>query len=98
MFDTLDACAEAWKRAGNHGAKADRIARNLRWMRYYAQINDPTRADEAEKRRDFEASGKLFTAASKLVFAPDGTRIGQIRLRECRCAHEQQHGNGDQAL
>jgi SAM-dependent methyltransferase len=48
MFDTLDACAEAWKRAGNHGAKADRIARNLRWMRYYAQINDPTRPDEAE--------------------------------------------------
>ena len=48
MFETLDACAEAWKRAGNHGDKACRIARNLRWMRYYAQINDPTRSGEAE--------------------------------------------------
>ncbi len=48
MFDTLYACTEAWKRAGNHGEKAVRIARNLRWMRYYAQINNPTRPDEAE--------------------------------------------------
>lgn len=38
MFDSLEACAAAWKRAGNHGSKAERIERNLRWMRYYAQV------------------------------------------------------------
>ena len=48
MFDSLDACAEAWKRAGNHGEKTDRIARNLRWMRYYSYLNDPARKSEAE--------------------------------------------------
>ena len=48
MFDTLEACTIAWKRAGQHGDPSERIARNLRWMRYYAYLNDPHRADEAE--------------------------------------------------
>ena len=48
MFDSLDACVDAWKRAGNHGSKEERIERNLRWMRYYAYIY--------ERQRDAEAS------------------------------------------
>lgn len=48
MFDSLDACVDAWKRAGNHGSKEERIERNLRWMRYYAYVY--------ERQRDAEAS------------------------------------------
>jgi SAM-dependent methyltransferase len=38
MFDSLESCTDAWKRAGNHGGKQERIERNLRWMRYYAYV------------------------------------------------------------
>ena len=48
MFDSLDACIDVWKRAGNHGSKEERIERNLRWMRYYAYVYD--------QQRDMEAS------------------------------------------
>lgn len=48
MFDSLDACVDAWARTGNHGSKEARIERNLRWMRYYAYIY--------ERQRDSEAS------------------------------------------
>jgi len=38
MFDSLEVCINAWKHAGNHGCKQERIERNLRWMRYYAYL------------------------------------------------------------
>lgn len=54
MFDSLDACVDAWKRAGNHGSKEERIERNLCWMRYYAYLY--------ERQRDAEASVDPHTA------------------------------------
>lgn len=48
MFDSLEACTNAWKNAGNHGSQEERIERNLRWMRYYAYVY--------ERQRDVEAS------------------------------------------
>lgn len=54
MFDSLDACVDAWKRAGNHGCKEERIERNLCWMRYYAYLY--------ERQRDAEASVDPHTA------------------------------------
>lgn len=47
MFDSLDACVDAWKHAGNHGSKEERIERNLRWMRYYAYVYEHQRDTEA---------------------------------------------------
>ena len=40
MFDTLEACAAAWEQAGNHGDIQTRIARNARWIPYYAFLAD----------------------------------------------------------
>ena len=47
MFDSLDACIDAWARAGNHGCKKERIERNLRWMRYYAYVYDQQKDTKA---------------------------------------------------
>lgn len=35
MFLTLEECSSAWKAAGQHGSKEDRIARNARWISFY---------------------------------------------------------------
>lgn len=35
MFLTLEECSRAWKEAGQHGSKEERIARNARWISFY---------------------------------------------------------------
>ena len=54
MFDTLEACAAAWERAGNHGDTKTRIERNARWIPYYSFL--ASGRDEAEAAIDPHAA------------------------------------------
>lgn len=54
MFDSLEACASAWERAGGHGDTAARVERNARWIPYYAFLADGR--EEADAGIDPHAS------------------------------------------
>lgn len=38
MFLTPEECAAAWKEAGGHGTKEERIARNANWLPFYSYV------------------------------------------------------------
>lgn len=47
MYNTLEACRQAWEKAGNHGGTAERIDRNTKWMQYYRDIAEQQESTEA---------------------------------------------------
>lgn len=54
MYLTLEECAAAWEKAGGHGTKQERIARNANWIPFYtyaaqAQINNTSGPDPHAK-------------------------------------------------
>lgn len=71
MFDSLDACIDAWKRAGNHGSKQERVERNLRWMRYYAYIYECQRDSEASV--DSHAADVVDTLFQQGLLTPESS-------------------------
>ena len=71
MFDTLEACASAWERAGNHGGYQARIERNLRWARYYSCLAG--RRQDADYSIESHAAEVVTTLFSQGVLAPDSS-------------------------
>lgn len=55
MFLTLEECISAWEKAGGHGTKEERIARNARWIPFYSyaankQLGDTNGSDRHSKQ------------------------------------------------
>ena len=47
MFFSLEECADAWEKAGEHGTKKERIERNLRWISFYSYVAEAQRNHKA---------------------------------------------------
>ena len=92
MFQTLEDCADAWKAAGQHGSREERIARNLLWTRYYAGLTCKQSGENATiSPRAAETVDRLFregllTPESTVLDIGSGT--GDFTLAfAARCAH-----------
>lgn len=92
MFQTLEDCAAAWKAAGRHGSREERIARNLLWTRYYASLaSEQSDKSAAIRPRAIETVDRLFREG---LLTPEstvldiGSGMGDFTLAfAARCAH-----------
>ena len=92
MFQTLEDCAAAWKAAGRHGTREERIARNLLWKRYYAGLACAQSGESAAiSPRAIETVDRLFregllTPESTVLDIGSGTGDFAFAFA-ARCAH-----------
>ncbi len=79
IFSTLDECKQAWEKAGGHGEKQDRIARNIRWLAYYGYLAKKQENAEAylnpvaEEAVEFLAAQQVLTTKSTVIDIGSGT-------------------------